>query len=91
LIAETDEEKALIELGNENKRKRLLNYHLFMETYGRTDGQTERQRLKERERQTDRKREADIRSAFVNPLIAETDEEKALIELGNENKRKRLV
>ncbi len=30
-----------------------------------------------------------VGSAFVNPLIADTDEEKALIELGNENKRKR--
>ena len=38
------------------------------------------------ERETDR--QADIGPDL---LIAETDEEKALIELGNENKRKRLV
>jgi hypothetical protein len=48
--------------------------------------------LIERERERERReREREKGSAFVNPLIAETDEEKALIELGNENKRKRLV
>ena len=30
-----------------------------------------------------------VGSAFVNPLIAETDQEKMLIQLGNENKRNR--
>jgi hypothetical protein len=41
------------------------------------------------EREREREGEREKGSAFVNPLIAETDEEKAVIELGNENKRKR--
>ena len=32
-----------------------------------------------------------VGSAFVNPLVAETEQEKRLIQLGNENKKNRFT